>query len=104
MPRGGPRPGAGRTKGKINRVSAAVREAVIASGAETPLAYMLRIMGDRTCDNDRRDDMAKAAAPYMHCRLAAMEHSGPDGGPIEHRDITGLSDAELEAIAAGKAP
>lgn len=30
------------------------------------------------------------------------EHTGKDGGPIEHREVGGLSDAELEAIAAGK--
>lgn len=28
-------------------------------------------------------EAAKAAAPYMHPRLAAIEHSGPNGGPIE---------------------
>lgn len=28
-------------------------------------------------------DAAKDAAPYMHPRLANVEHSGPDGGPIE---------------------
>lgn len=84
MPRGGARPGAGRTKGAINKVSAAHLEAVTASGSETPLTYMLRIMGDRTADNDRRDDMAKAAAPYCHSKLATVEHTGKDGAPIDH--------------------
>lgn len=28
------------------------------------------------------------------------EHTGKDGGPIEHRDVTEMSDAELAAIAA----
>ena len=28
-------------------------------------------------------EAAKDAAPYMHPRLAAIEHSGPDGGPIQ---------------------
>jgi len=28
--------------------------------------------------------------------------TGPDGGPIETRDVTGISDAELEHIAAGR--
>lgn len=37
---------------------------------------MLRIMGDRSADNDRRDDMAKAAAPYVHAKLSAVDHSG----------------------------
>jgi hypothetical protein len=35
----------------------------------------------------------------------AHEHSGPDGGPIEHMDVTNLTDAELDAFEtlAGKA-
>lgn len=28
------------------------------------------------------------------------EHSGPKGKPIEHRDMSGLTDAQLEALAA----
>lgn len=28
------------------------------------------------------------------------EHSGPQGRPIEHRDMTGLTDAQLAALAA----
>ena len=29
-----------------------------------------------------RFEAAKAAAPYIHPRLAAVEHSGPDGGAL----------------------
>jgi hypothetical protein len=32
-------------------------------------------------------DAAKNAAPYRHPRLAAIEHTGKDGGPIETRVI-----------------
>jgi hypothetical protein len=39
-----------------------------------PLQYMLSIMRDPTVDDDRRDEMAKAAAPYLHPKLAAVEH------------------------------
>ena len=31
-----------------------------------------------------------------------MEHSGPNGGPIETKETTNLSDAELERIATGE--
>lgn len=51
----------------------------------TPLEYMIRVMRDENADGSRRDEMAKAAAPYMHPRLAAVEHSGKDGGPIPMR-------------------
>jgi hypothetical protein len=30
-------------------------------------------------------DCAKDAAPYMHARLASVEHTGRDGGPIKHK-------------------
>lgn len=33
-----------------------------------------------------------------------LEHSGPDGGPIETLDLTGLSDEQLMRIAAGEEP
>ena len=46
-------------------------------------------------------DAARDAAPYIHPKLAAIEHSGPGGGPIE---VTNLSDADLAAIATGRSP
>jgi hypothetical protein len=29
-----------------------------------------------------RFEAAKAAAPYVHPKLAAIEHSGPEGAPL----------------------
>jgi len=95
MARGGKRPGSGRPKGAINRVSLAAREAAAADG-ETPLSYMLNVMRDASAEPDRRDDMAKAAAPYMHPKLAAVEHTGPDGGPVQ---VTGI---EVVFVGASK--
>ncbi|WP_332823273.1 hypothetical protein [Stutzerimonas kunmingensis] len=37
---------------------------------------MLQIMRDEAADEAKRLDAAKAAAPYVHPRLAAVEHSG----------------------------
>lgn len=72
MSRGGKRPGAGRQPGLRNkRTEAAIAEAE-ASG-ELPMAYMLRVMRDPSADDDRRDDMAKAAAPLCHPRLSSIE-------------------------------
>lgn len=62
----------------------------------TPLEFMLRVMREepafglmenpqayqRACE--MRFEAAKAAAPYIHPRLAAIEHTGRDGGDIEH--------------------
>lgn len=32
----------------------------------------------------------------------AVEHTGKDGGPIDYRDVTELTDEQLAAIAAGR--
>lgn len=75
MARGGKREGAGRKPGTPNKVTQEQREAVAASGL-TPLEYMLELMRDSGADESKRLDAAKAAAPYVHPRLAAVEHSG----------------------------
>jgi len=72
MPRGGARSGAGRKPGTPNRFTAELQAAVAASG-ETPLDYMLRVMRDPAADAAQRDEMAKAAAPYVHAKLAAVD-------------------------------
>lgn len=70
MPRGGKRPGAGRKVGSLTKKTQAIVEAAAAAG-ETPLEFMLRVMRDPNVDPQERGDMAKAAAPYCHPRLAA---------------------------------
>ena len=44
-------------------------------------AYMLRIMRDPSQPVGRRDEMAKAAAPFCHSRLSSVEHSGEIARP-----------------------
>jgi hypothetical protein len=34
---------------------------------------MLAVLRDETVEPERRDEMAKAAAPYLHPRLASIE-------------------------------
>jgi hypothetical protein len=99
--RGGKRPGAGRKRGAITKRTQEATIAILASGL-TPLDYMLNVMRDQLIAADRRDDMAKAAAPYVHPKLAAIEHTGKDGGPIQHAHQ--LSDEDLAAIASGRGP
>lgn len=99
--RGGKRPGAGRKRGAITKRTQEATAAILAGGL-TPLEYMLGVMRDETAVVDRRDDMAKAAAPYVHPKLAAIEHTGKDGGPIQHAHQ--LSDEDLAAIATGRSP
>lgn len=40
---------------------------------ESPLDYMLRVMRDPGVEEKRRDDMAKAAAPYLHPKVSTVE-------------------------------
>jgi hypothetical protein len=89
-PKGLPKTG-GRQKGSRNRVPSAtqrtreiVQEAVVAAVElnQTPLEYMLAVFRDPTVDERRRDEMAKAAAPYVHAKLAvtavkAEVHNAP---------------------------
>ena len=82
MPSGGARAGAGRKRGSVNRASAEAK-AMANEGGESPLSCMLRVMRDKKASDARRDDMAKAAAPYCHHKLAAIEVSGTDDGSIE---------------------
>jgi hypothetical protein len=78
MVRGGPRAGAGRKAGEPNKASAA-RQAEIAASGITPLDYMLQIMRDAEQKFDVRLDAAKAAAPYVHPKLASVDHKSSDG-------------------------
>ncbi|TCO73767.1 hypothetical protein [Chromatocurvus halotolerans] len=72
---GGARPGAGRKPGIRNRLTqesvAFARET-----GETPLAFLLRVMRDEDAELERRLEAAKAAAPYCHARLSAVQVSG----------------------------
>lgn len=71
--KGDPRPaGAGRKKGSTNKANLA-REAEVKATGITPLDYMLRVMRDPNADEERRDKMAAAAAPYVHPKLTTVE-------------------------------
>ena len=65
----------GRQKGTPNKANA-VRQKIVAEGGLTPLDYLLSLIRDETNDIAVRSDAAKAAAPYVHPRLAAINHSG----------------------------
>lgn len=75
MPRGGKRDGAGR---KVGAVTSRTREIAdkAAAGGLTPLDYMLNVLRDETAAKDDRMWAAEKAAPFVHPKLAAVEHSG----------------------------
>ena len=85
MPAGGKQPGAGRKKGIPNKTNKLVREKAAATG-ELPLDYMLKVMRDGRVPKSRRDDMAKAAAPYLHSKMpVAITGNITHQGVVEHR-------------------
>lgn len=103
--KGGARIGAGRKEGSLTKRSREIAEIAAARGI-TPLEVMMKAMHElleeaSKCDRDQgvkdQDFMmenrikllnmaatvAKHAAPYMHPRLSAIEHTGKDGAPLQ---------------------
>jgi hypothetical protein len=78
MAHGGARPGAGRKKNGVNRIT---EEAIARAeeGGEMPLDFLLRIMRDEMADAAKRIDCAKAAAPFLHAKLNAIDLTGAEG-------------------------
>lgn len=91
MANGGARPGAGRKKGGHNRVTEEAIEQAKAGG-EMPLDYLLGIMRDVGADEAKRIDCAKAAAPYLHAKLANIEQNVTGSLIIGQAVFKGLND------------
>jgi hypothetical protein len=77
MSRGGKREGAGRKVGSKLQKSAAIAHRLAEDG-QTPLDFIVGLMRDESQPIDLRLDCAKAAAPYIHPRLA-MVHNKIEG-------------------------
>lgn len=100
MTHGGPRPGAGRKPGAATKLNEAARKQA-AEGGLMPLDYLLSIMRDEKLTRQDRVDAAKAAAPYVHAKLAAVEHSG--GISFSHEDALAELDEPEGAGDQGEA-
>jgi len=83
---GGKRPGAGRKPGSATKRTREIAESAAEAGI-TPLEFMLNRMRDPAVDPNEQFEAAKAAAPYIHPRLAAVEHSGEM--TVKHEDVLG---------------
>lgn len=126
MPRGGKREGAGRKPGALSTKTRKVAEAAATEGI-TPLEVMIENMrfAHESAEGFLRkliesetpiegfdaykemlrlramsQECAKDAAPYMHPRLAAIEHTGASGGPIE---IVSKRQRDAAVLAASRA-
>ena len=97
--RGGRRQGAGRPRGSANKKTREIANRAAEEGI-TPLEYMLNIMRQPTEHEDpkiqvAREAMAfeaaKAAAPYVHPKLQAIEHTGADGKELNPTPVFNLT-------------
>ena len=61
----------GRPKGSGNKFTKDISE--ILEDNQSPLEYMLSVMNNTDNDQRERLDAAKAAAPYIHARIAHIE-------------------------------
>lgn len=102
--RGGKRTGAGRKAGSATKRTREIADRAAEEGI-TPLEYMLELMRAPSDHHDEkvmiareamRFEAAKAAAPYVHPRLAAVEHTGAGGGPVT---VAAISSEEYRRIA-----
>ncbi len=94
MPRGGPRPGAGRPQGSPNQRTREVAQRAAAEGI-SPVEAMLGIMRDALARSDEVTalDAASRAAPYCHPRLAAVAFRDD----TRERQLAALSNPALQA-------
>ena len=96
---GAPKTG-GRKKGTPNKPGVKELAAALAANGETPLEFMIRVMRtpmpskSKTEDEDAylrkckehfaiQQDMAKAAAPYIHPRLQTTTIAGDEEAPLK---------------------
>ena len=61
----------GRPKGSGNKFTKDISEML--EDSQSPLEYMLSIMNNTDNDQRERLDAAKAAAPYIHARIAYID-------------------------------
>lgn len=95
--RGGPRKGAGRPRGAATKRTRKIADRESQKGL-TPLEVMLKAMREHA---DKQDwgaaaSIAKDAAPYMHAKLASIQHTGRGGGPIQ--TVTYRKDSSMHTM------
>jgi hypothetical protein len=100
MAYGGARPGAGHPKGSATKRTREIADRAVETGLMTPLEALLAAMQSaiEAGDWDKVTERAAKAAPYVHPRLASVEHGGPDNGPMQAA-VTQMTREEFEETA-----
>lgn len=97
--RGGARPGAGRKKGIPNKATADVR-ALAGRYAPAAVKELARLATEAESEAARVSAIKEVLDRAYGKSPMAVEHSGPDGGPVKHTHD--ISDELLEQIALGR--
>jgi hypothetical protein len=87
-----------RPKGSKTRYSTTLQRQMLRSDKPTPLEYLVSVYTDEDNPINVRLDAAKAAAPYVHPRLSAVEVSSDK----QYADVRHIPTAELLAIINGE--
>ena len=97
--KGKPKTG-GRKKGSPTRLAREVQAKMEELGCD-PIEGMARLAMNESLDPGLRGKMFSELAQYVYPKRKSVEHSGPDGAPIETHDsaIELLSD-RVDSIAA----
>ena len=99
MPKGGRREGAGRPRGSRGRRT---RESITKAEAlgPTPLEVLLESMHAARAEGERAEavDCAKAAAPYVHPKLAPASPPTPVHEAVDYDVLSDTELAQLEKI------
>lgn len=101
--RGGKREGAGRKRGSVTQATVYRQEMLAKAASEglSPLEFMLGVLRNDAASFDDRFEAAKAAAPYVHPRLAAVEHSGNQDKPVAYSIVSGVEREAANEIMNG---
>ena len=70
-----------RPKGSPNKATA-TKEAYYAKQGILPLDFMLKTLRDDTQPHEERMKAAINAAPYVHPKLATVQHKGDEDSPL----------------------
>lgn len=100
---GGKRPGSGRPRGRKNKATiaaeASFKNAALGLAEDfTSLMLFQAVYRDDQYEIDVRLAAAGKALPYEHPTLAAIQHTGKDGKPIEV-NLVNYAAAQLAAPA-----
>jgi hypothetical protein len=99
MAHGGSRSGAGRKPGAATKLNQSAREQALASGV-SPLDYMLTLLRNEDLSQSDRFEAAKAAAPYVHARLASVEAKHDVSDALA--DLLKVVDGKTRGIPQGR--